>query len=373
MGKLAIGLMSGTSADGIGAALVSIEGSGLSTKVKMLKFLTLDYPKEMKQLILECCSENAPLGKVAYLNFLLGHYFADAALSVARAANVAIEDISFIGSHGQTIYHHPKRREGFGISTGYTLQVGEPSVIAQKTGVMTIADFRAADIAVGGEGAPLIPYADMILFKADYNRIALNIGVIANITVLPAKGEIFAFDTGPGNMLIDEAVRRITKGKNHFDKDGEIANKGKVSKAILDSLMKHPFVLRQPPKATGREDFGKHFIDKNFEKVDNELIATLTAFTANSIAFNIKKFAFKDKPKEVIVSGGGVHNKALMAMLAKELEGIEVMSSSKLGIDPDAKEAVGFAILANETLAGNKANIATGAKKKVILGKIIKV
>ncbi|MGR3293076.1 MAG: anhydro-N-acetylmuramic acid kinase [Candidatus Scalindua sp.] len=380
-----IGLMSGTSCDGIDACLVKITGNGLSTKVDIIGFDTYPYENEIRELIFEAsCKETGTVDKICQLNFILGKLFADAARQIAGSLSVPLSEIDIIGSHGQTIYHISSLKEENDKEVRSTLQIGEPSVIAQETGVTTVADFRTGDIAAGGEGAPLVTYADFILFGSDgIGRAIQNIGGISNVTFLPTGGninEIIAFDNGPGNMIIDRFAEIITDGRLKYDKNGELASKGKLNKDLLERLSAHPYLSKSPPKSTGREDFGVQFSDDLYKvlRQDNidvyDAIATITAFTAKSISDSYRKFI---KPcykiDEVIISGGGVRNPVLFQFLKDYLEDTSINKVDDFGIPSDAKEALAFAILANETISGNPGNVpsATGAKESVVLGKII--
>ena len=380
-----IGLMSGTSCDGIDACLVKITGNGLSTKVDIIGFETYPYENEIRELIFEAsCKETGTVDKICQLDFTLGKLFADAAGQIAAKMSIPLSEIDIVGSHGQTIYHVSSLKESNDKVVRSTLQIGEPSVIAQETGVTTVADFRTRDIAAGGEGAPLTPYADLILFGRDgVGRAMQNIGGISNVTFLPADGnikEIIAFDNGPGNMIIDRFAEIITDGKLKYDKNGEFASRGRLNQDLLERLCTHPYLSKPPPKSTGREDFGIQFSDNLYKelKQDNidvyDAIATITAFTAKSISDSYKRFIQPCyKIDEVIISGGGVSNSVLCQFLEDYLVDISVSAVDDFGIPSDAKEALAFAILANETVSGNPCNVpsATGAKESVVLGKIL--
>lgn len=380
-----IGLMSGTSCDGIDACLARITGNGLSTEIDIIGFETYPYKNEIRELIFKASQvKTGSVDKVCQLNFTLGKLFADAARQIAGKSLVSLSDIDIIGSHGQTIYHVSALKEKADKEVRSTLQIGEPSVIAHETGVTTVADFRTRDIAAGGEGAPLVPYADFILFGRDgIGRAIQNIGGISNVTFLPADcgiNDIIAFDNGPGNMIIDRFAEIITDGKFKYDKNGELALKGKLNQGLLERLRSHPYLSIPPPKSTGREDFGIQFSDNLYKelKQDNvavlDAIATITAFTAMSISDSYKKFIQPSyKISEVVMSGGGVHNPVLFRFLKDYLEDIKLRKADEFGIPSDAKEALAFAILANETICGNPGNVpsATGAKERVILGKIV--
>ena len=380
-----IGLMSGTSCDGIDACLVKITGNGLSTEIDIIEFETYPYKKEIRESIFDTSKkQTGTVDKVCQLNFTLGKLFADAARQIAGKSSIPISDIDVIGSHGQTIYHISSLKEKADRKVRSTLQIAEPSVIAQETGVTTVGDFRTRDIAAGGEGAPLVPYADFILFGKDgIGRAVQNIGGIANVTFLPAGcsiNEIIAFDNGPGNMIIDRFAEIITEGKLKYDKDGELASKGKLNQDLLERLCSHPYLSIPPPKSTGREDFGIQFSDNLYEELkrDNvdflDTITTVTVFTAKSISDSYRKYIQPSyKLSEVVMSGGGVYNPILFQFLKEYLENINIRKVEEFGIPSDAKEALAFAILANETICGNPGNVpsATGARERVVLGKII--
>lgn len=378
--KLVIGLMSGTSADGIDAVLVEIKNSGLKTKLRQIEFNTYPYSYSLKKFILKNSHDTtASLQDICRLNILLGEYFAGAAMKIVKQAKLNISDVDLIGSHGQTISHLPEKINMFGKSIKATLQIGDPTVIAKLTGILTVGDFRVADVAVGGSGAPLVPYFDYIMFRSSQiNRGLLNIGGIANITIIPKNSslqDVFAFDTGPGNMIIDNLMKRLFN--NPFDKSGRVASKGKLNTPLLSWMMKHKYFTQLPPKSTGREMFGDNFVEIILEKYQNvskeDIITTVTEFTAIAIYDAYLKFV-KNKVKldEIIVSGGGVHNLYLMKSLEKYFHPIIVKPIENVGYSSDAKEAICFAVLANEAVSENPANVtnATGATKSTILGKI---
>jgi anhydro-N-acetylmuramic acid kinase len=383
--RIIIGLMSGTSCDGIDECLVKITGNCLSTEVDIIGFETYPYKNEIRELIFEASrKETGTVDKICRLNFILGKLFADAVREIAGKLSVPLSEIDIVGSHGQTIYHISSLKEKTDKEVRSTLQIGEPSIIAQETGVTTVADFRTRDIAAGGEGAPLVPYADFILFGRDViGRAIQNIGGISNVTFLPADcdiNEIIAFDNGPGNMIIDRFAEIITDGRLTYDKDGELASKGTLDQDLLERLCTHPYLSKSPPKSTGREDFGFQFSDNLYKELrqDNidilDVIATITAFTAKSISDSYRKFILPYyKIDEIIISGGGVRNPVLFQFLKDYLVDMSISKVDDFGIPSDAKEALAFAILANETISGNPGNVpsATGAKESVVLGKII--
>jgi anhydro-N-acetylmuramic acid kinase len=378
--KLVVGLISGTSADGIDAALVEVRESGVKTRFHQLAFLTQPYPEGLKKLLF-AQSDPATSGvdTIARCDFLLGELFADAALRVAKKAGVKSGDIDLIGSHGQTIHHLPLPVRLHGKRIRATSQIGNISVIAKRTGAVTVGDFRSGDIAAGGTGAPLVPLFDYLALRsASSHRASLNIGGIANITVLPracSLDEVYAFDTGPGNMIIDGLMRSLFR--REFDAGGETAAQGKILPRLLGPMIRHSYFRNPVPKSTGRELFGEKYVRgilAHFGKNDRyDLIATATEFTALSIYQQYLKFIRPRTPvAELIVSGGGIHNVTLMASLSRYFTPIRVSTSASHGIDPDAKEAVCFALLANETISGNPSNVkgATGAKRSTVLGTI---
>ncbi len=387
--RLVIGLISGTSADGVDATLVRLMGDE-PNRVETLAFVTLPYPSALCDAVLRL-SHDGDVETLCWLNFALGEVFADAAFAVVKAAGVPMTKVHLIGSHGQTVRHLPLKGQG-GKGTGHrkwrrkvgTLQIGEPSVIAMRTGVPVVSNFRAKDMAVGGQGAPLVPLVDWLLLRhPSQNRVALNIGGIANVTVLPANASperVFAFDTGPGNMLIDGAVRHFSGGRQTFDRNGQWARRGQVCPSFLRWLMRHPYFRRPPPKSTGREMFGAAFLQRVLAKAEAfslqpaDVVATLTAFTAASITFALQRFVLPTMGRldELIVSGGGANNPVLMAMLAERLPQVVIRFSDELGLPRDAKEAVAFAVLAHRTVMGLTGNLpsATGAQMSVILGSL---
>ncbi len=378
--KLVVGLMSGTSADGIDAALVEITGNGLRTGIHPLAFQTYTYPPGYKSFLLKNSNvSSAKLDDITRLNMLIADFFAVAVRKIARSAGKRLSEIDLIGSHGQTIHHLPTASSIFGKTIRATLQIGSPSAIAKLTGIVTVGDFRIGDVAVGGTGAPLVPYFDYIMLRSrTKNRAALNIGGIANITVLPKNcslNDVIAFDTGPGNMVIDGLMQKFN-GK-HFDKNGTVASKGRLLPKLLHSMIDHPYLTIKPPKSTGRELFGETFIQgilqRSKGKRKEDLITTVTEFTALSIYQQYLRYIRKNTViEELLVSGGGVHNRYLMNALKKYFDSVKVVSTETTSISPDAKEAICFAVLANETIAGNPSNVpgATGAAIPTVLGVI---
>lgn len=368
--------MSGTSADGIDAVLTRIEGTGADAKVTLLYHSFTPYPENIRSLLLE---NPAALSArdLAWLNFQLGELFAQAALACIEGAGLRREDVDLIASHGQTIVHLPASGNG----TGATLQIGELSVIAARTDILTVGDFRPSDVAVGGQGAPLVPFADYVLFRHEAKgRIILNIGGIANLTYLPPGAgidDVMAFDTGPGNMVLDGLVYLATDGQLQMDEGGKLALAGKVRPDILAELLDDPYFAQSPPKSTGREKFGRHYaraILGTWRGVPLEdLVRTAAELTVRSVADAIRRWVFPVGPvHELVVGGGGARNPLLLSRLAEELPEVKLLTHQDLGIDDKAKEALAFAILGNETIAGNPNNVpsATGARYPVCMGKI---
>lgn len=380
--KLIIGLMSGTSFDAADAALVEVRGAGTQTAWKLAAFESLPFSKKLRErLALVVSRETVNLAQLSQAHFLLGDVFADAAKAVAKKAGVALEDIALIASHGQTVCHVPDAEETMGYRVASTLQIGCAAVIAERTGATVAYDFRARDIAAGGTGAPLVPFADYLLFRSpDAGKICLNVGGIANVTAIPAGASpenVVAFDTGPGNTLLDLAARRVSGGQETCDYEGRRAATGKVDKRLLEELLGNPYFSKKPPKSTGREEFGEKLLDWIFLRAPklsfDDMLATLTAFTAESISQALETFVLpKDRYREIIASGGGVRNVHLMKLLRERL-GVTVRTTDEFGIPVEAKEALAFALLGNETMAGGCGNLpsATGAARAVVLGSIV--
>ena len=381
---LVLGLMSGTSADGIDVALTRISGSPPNLNARLLGHTSLRFPPAIRKEILHVAEQQAiTAGELSQLNFRLGELFADAALAACRRFRVSPRRISLIGTHGQTVFHQGRPIPFYGHPAASTLQIGEPAVIVARTGITTVGDFRPADIAVGGQGAPLVPYADYLLYRhRKLGRVSLNLGGIANITVIPADAkpsQVFAFDTGPANILIDALIRHFTRGSRRFDKNARLAISGRSLPALLDDLLCDPYLKLAPPKSTGREYYGHPYVQKllalgrRHRAKPADLIRAATIFTALSVVDALNRFVLpKTKIHQLIVSGGGAHNPLILAQLAAALPGTDVFPSSRLGIPVDAKEAFAFALLAYETFHQRPANIpsATGARRPAILGKI---
>jgi anhydro-N-acetylmuramic acid kinase len=373
--RLGIGLMSGTSLDGLDIALCSFSGNGLTTKFKLENFVTVAYPADFKTDVHQVFAQKAvDLEKVVLLNEFIGTYHAELVLQALAEWNIEPETVDFIASHGQTIYHAPKRLHQ---KVGYpnaTLQIGDGDHIAVKTGILTIGDFRQKHIAAGGEGAPLALYGDVILgSKTGENRILLNIGGIANLTYLPADGNyqnILCTDIGPGNTLLDAACRKYF-GKP-YDEDSKIAYSGKVNRVLLDALLSNPFFKESLPKTTGPELFNLDFVADAQKRSDTlaispeDLISTLSALTATSIVQFIET-NFKVDNLQAFLSGGGARNPFIAAQLKKNLPQAAIKNTDALGINPDAKEAILFALLGNEALCGEPIKI--GNNPAVLMGK----
>ena len=384
--RLAIGLMSGTSMDGIDAALVRLTGSADQPQVRLLAFDTFPYPPEVKEWLMGVAAgELTSAGGISRLNFLLGELFASAALGVCRVAHVSPGSVSVIGSHGQTVFHQgrleliPGHSEAVGPST---LQIAEPAVIAERTGAPVVADFRTADMAAGGQGAPLVPMVDYLLLRdARKGTVALNVGGIANVTVIPAKAkplDVTGFDTGPGNMVSDALVRHFTGGREHYDAGGRVAARGRVNEAVLAELLRYPFFSEAPPKSAGREQFGRHFVESYFlsrrRARFEDLLRTALELTARTLVDAVARFVVQEtRMDRMIVSGGGAHNRTLLKRLAELLPQVTVELSSRHGLPVDAKEAIAFAILGDRTLHGLPGNLprVTGARRGVVLGKTL--
>jgi len=381
---LVLGMMSGTSADGIDVSLARISGVPPNLNAKLLAHTSSTFPSALREEILRV-AEQQPItaGALSQLNFRLGELFANAVLAACREFRISPKKIALIGSHGQTIFHQGEPVNFLGQPTASTLQIGEPAIIAARTGITTVGDFRPADMALGGQGAPLVPYADYLLYRHEkLGRISLNLGGIANITVIPAAAkpsQILAFDTGPANMLIDALVSHFTRGRLRFDKNAQLASQGRSIPALLDELMRDPYLKLAPPKSTGREYYGHAYLKKilafgrRHRAKPNDLIRAATIFTALSVVDALNRFVLrKTKIHQLIVSGGGAHNPLILAQLSAALPGMEILPSGRLGIPEDAKESFAFALLAYETFHRRPANLpsATGARGPAILGKI---
>ena len=381
---LVMGMMSGTSADGIDVALAEISGAPPKLRTRLVAHASRRMPDILRKEVLRIAEGAAcTSGEISQLNFRLGMAFADAAVGACKEFRVALSRVELIGSHGQTIFHQGRPVSFLGRSTASTLQIGEPAVIAAETGIPTVGDFRVTDMAVGGQGAPLVPYADYLLYADEkLGRVSLNLGGIGNLTVLPAgakPSQVVAFDSGPGNMLMDALVWHFTRKKLRFDRGARLARQGVTNAKVLKELLRDPYLRLGPPKSTGREYYGRAYFQellrmgKKFGAGPNDLIRTTTEFTVASVVDALKRFVLrKTKVQQLIVSGGGAKNPLIMAQLTAALAPMEVLPSSKLGVPEEAKEAYAFALLAYETWHRRPGNLpsATGADKAVVLGKI---
>jgi len=387
-----LGLMSGTSADGIDVALVRIAGAPPKLRARLENFSTIPYPPAVRARVLHLANDQTTsTAEISQLNSLLGELFARAALAACRRFGLRVEQIDLIGSHGQTIFHQGRPELFLGPRpVASTLQIGEPAVIAERTGVPVVADFRTADIAAGGQGAPLVPFVDYLLYRHErFARVALNIGGIANVTLIPRAArprQVFAFDTGPGNMVADGLLSYFTRGRLRYDRHAAMARSGRLLPDLLDELLSDPYFRRPPPKTAGREQFGAAFVhrilawQRQRRARPRDIVHTATLLTPLSILNALRRWvrpALRRAPAQLIVSGGGVHNPLVMAQLAAGLEAAmgrsaQIVFSGELGMPEDAKEAFAFAILAYETWHGRPANLprATGARHAAILGKI---
>ncbi len=380
-----LGLISGTSADGIDVALVRVGGRPPGLRARLEGFACFPYPGPVRREILRIASgAAASAGDIGRLNVLVGELFARAAFAGCRKFGVPMRRVDLIGSHGQTIFHQgqPGRYLGArGIAA--TMQIGEPAVIAARTGIPTVGDFRPADMAVGGQGAPLVPFVDFLLYRHPRRgRVALNLGGIANLTAIPAAAsaeDVFAFDTGPGNMVMDALAARATGGRKHYDRDARMARRGRILPWLLAELAADPFFKKKPPKSAGREEFGAQFAERALQRAKRkgvrpeDVLHTVTVLTAVTIAQAVRRFvAPRMRVDDLIVSGGGAHNPLVMERLRAGFTGVAILHSSEFGVPEDAKEAFAFAVLAYETHHRRPSNLptATGANRPAVLGKL---
>jgi anhydro-N-acetylmuramic acid kinase len=386
--RLGIGLMSGTSLDGMDAALVEISGSGTSTHLTLREFYTLPYTAELRALLMEAVmGETGGSRMVCCLNTLMGKISAQACRAVCEKAGVPVESVDFVGSHGQTIYHLPDAIPFGGELVRGTLQVGDAAIIAEELGCVVVSDFRVRDMAAGGQGAPLVPYTEYLLYRRDDEDAALqNIGGIGNITILPAGcslDQVIAFDTGPGNMIIDAVTLAGTSGAQAWDEGGAIAARGRVSQPLTAFMRSHDadYLDRRPPKSTGREVYNAAYITELLKQAAKlglsfeDTLASVTCYTALCIRLGLEQFGpvpAQEKPRRLIVCGGGAHNPTLIKFIREALPSYHVCTGDEMGINGDAKEAAAFAVLAHEALHGicNNAPSATGAGHGVVMGKI---
>jgi len=379
----AVGLMSGTSMDGVDAALISIDADPDAPSVQLIEFATLDYPEELREALEDLAiGHETTAEEVATVNTGVGVTFAGGFFEVCRRAGIDPADVDFVGSHGQTVAHVPPEANS-GSPIAGTLQLGSPSIVAALTGTVTVGDFRSADVAMGGQGAPLCPYADYLLRRSkDASRIILNIGGIANLTYLPkacGADDVVAFDTGPGNMVIDALFQSLFPGEGRYDTNGTRALQGEASKELVDDVLRMPFFDKPPPKSAGHREFGAPFAWEFQSRAEQmglpraNILASAVALTTSAIDRAIADFISDRGPVDIVyVSGGGVHNQAVFNGLAEMLGEVSCVPIDELGIPADAKEAVDFAVLARETLMGrpNVLTSVTGASRAQILGTI---
>lgn len=375
--------MAGTSLDGVDAALVRITGPAAAPRVRLLEFLSVPYAVGVRRRVLRVAAgQPVAAGEISQLNFLLGTLFADAAVQVCRKSGIAPERLAGIGSHGQTIFHQGSAASEAGRQISSTLQIAEPAVIAERTGTRVVANFRTADMAAGGQGAPLVPLVDTLLLRHEkQGTVALNIGGIANVTVIPAGTaleDVYGFDTGPGNMLMDGLVRAFTRGRRHYDADGRMAARGRVLDDLLSKVLRFPFFRKKPPKSAGREQFGEEFLQRFFLSSlpgarKEDLLRTSNELTARTIADALRRFVDpKAGVERLVVSGGGAHNPLLIRRIGELLPEVSVTFADDFGLPADAKEAMAFAVLADRTLHGLPGNVpaVTGARRAVVLGSV---
>lgn len=379
------GVMSGTSADGINVALVRLLGRGFRTRLELLAHEEYPFSPAVRRTILSVMNARAEVADLVRLNFLLGELYAEAVRRTSRKMRL---EPDLVGCHGQTIYHQGEAAPFLGRKLAVTWQTGEGSILAARLGIPAVSDFRPADMAAGGKGAPLVPFLDYLLYRhRRRGRIVQNIGGIGNLSAIPARAhpeDVLAFDTGPGNMVIDAATERLF-GKP-LDRDGRIAARGRVIERIATNFLRLPLFRRKPPRTFGREEFGREFVSQFLRACGRahkeDVIATATALTARSIADAVRRFLpgmAKPAPRpsrlpfrDLIVSGGGSKNKTLMRMLAESLPGLRIQTTDDYGLPSEAKEAVAFAVLAYQTWRRMPSNVpsATGAKRPAVLGKI---
>ena len=377
------GVMSGTSADGINVALTRIQGRGFRSRLELLAHYQFPYPDNVRRAVLAAMnSGSASVADLSRLNFLLGELYADAVRAAQRRARLECE---LVGCHGQTLYHQGGAKPFLGRRITCTWQSGEAAVIAPKLGVPVVSDFRPADMAAGGKGAPLVPFLDYVLYRhRRYGRIVQNLGGIGNLTAIPPRAtpeDVVAFDTGPGNMVIDAVTEQLFG--RPYDRNGRLAARGEPIERVLQQLLRHPFFRRKPPKTSGREQFGREFVRELLRLCrradENDIVATATALTARSIGIAVRKFVLPlvEPPlrfREFVVSGGGTRNMTLMRMIREELAPLKmrVRTTDDFGLPSEAKEAVAFALLAYQTWRRMPSNVpsATGAERSVILGKV---
>lgn len=373
--------MSGTSVDGVDCAIVDITRRQSRFSITLLDSQTLSYPPNLRKRLL-LAPTHGTVSELCHLNAVVGEVFAKAALKTIKQAGLKLEDIRLIGSHGQTVFHQPTPiREPTVGAIRSTLQIGDPSIIAERTGITTVADFRTRDMAVGGEGAPLAPYTHHLLFhNKRRSRLVVNLGGIGNVTYLPADGgleDIRAFDTGPCNMLLDGLVLKASAGKQQIDRNGRLGRKGRSHAGLLSALLSHPYLTKRPPKSTGREEFGDPYFAGVFRQARakrlslEDALSTSCEFVASTIVDSCRWL--KGNVDEVILGGGGVKNLALMDALEEAFAPRPVLTMDQVGVDSNAFEALAFAVMAYQTIQGVPTNVpsVTGARHPVVLGTIV--
>ncbi|MFA6234547.1 MAG: anhydro-N-acetylmuramic acid kinase [Bacteroidota bacterium] len=378
--RVVCGIMSGTSVDAVDVVLARVRGSGLSLEIEQLHFAETLYAEEFQQRIFDNCEvASSNVNDICILHTAIAHVYADAVRAACREGDIDLAEIDLIGMHGQTLRHLPATTEIAGLGIASTLQIGSGPTLATLLQTPVVYDFRAGDMALGGQGAPLVPYIDYLFFHSDEeDRVLLNIGGIANLTLLPRGGDladVLAFDTGPGNMLVDALMRKF-HGRE-FDEDGAVASSGSVNGDLLSWMLQHPFFRQAPPKSTGRESFGEEYLNdllnvaRDLSVLDVEdIIATASELTVRSISMHLRSLLPAPHRFRFLLSGGGARNSFFTDGLHYTFPEATLQSTSALGVAPDAKEALAFAVLANEWLMGNPANLpsATGAARPALLG-----
>jgi anhydro-N-acetylmuramic acid kinase len=381
--RLLAGLMCGTSGDGISAAVIETEGYGRERGLRVLAHDVFPYSEEVRtQLFSLFPPHRFTAVDLAHLHRALGEALADAALGIAASAGRAPEELRAIAVQAPTLFHEQPAQGRDGVH----MEIGESAIISERTGAVVVSDLRPSDVAAGGHGAPLSAFVDWALLTDDtFGRAVQNIGGIANVTFLPpraAQEDVVCFDTGPGNMVIDGVVEILSGGREAFDRDGQRAGRGSVNEELLSELVRHPYLQRRPPKTTGREEFGQHFAEQTVERGralgigDDDLVATVTVYTVECIGLHYdRELRPRGRLDEVVLYGGGAHNRMLVTMLRERIAPTPVRLQDEFGIPGDAREAVTWAVLADETLAGRPANIpaASGATHAAILGKLVRV
>lgn len=376
---LVAGIMSGTSVDGIDVALVELSGEAAALRCRLVSYHEIPFPDPVRDEVLAVSDAVVATSRISQLDFLLGELFGQAVIEACDRAAVAVSQLGLVGSHGQTIYHQGERERWHGFEIASTLQIGEAACIARACGVPVVSDFRPSDIAAGGIGAPLVPYVDYLLFRsAVTSRVVLNIGGIANVSALPAGQDaraVVAFDTGPGNMVMDQLIAHFTDGEQRYDCDGRMALSGHADEAFVDELLADPWYALPAPKSSGREHYGKRFAKRILDRglAPADAMATAADLTARSILLGLERWVRPVMPVEqLLVSGGGWRNPAIMEPLRDALTETRVGPTDDLGVPAGAKEAIAFAVLAYESYHGRPGNLpsATGADRPAVLGKI---